>query len=174
MLLASRLLAIPIPRSTSSLPTRSRCTGCRCRKPCRHVILSPRPRPLTVGVETIARELGRVNNGNVITPDFRFQPPTDVPTILARNESRSSTPQNVSPFTTPPKQITSPTPSSAYPVNPQYSAESAASSRSNESGREPSSALFAIDFVRFVFDVLEEELNKVAWYRGSRYEIKPE
>ena len=138
-------------------------------------------------METIAGALGRVNNGNVITPDFKFQPPRDVPdmnlcktafvqlsTILARNESRSSTPQNVSPFTTPPRQITSPTPSSAYPVNPQYSAESAASSRSNESGREPSSALFAIDFVRFAFELLEEELKNVAWYRGSRYRIKPE
>ena len=133
-------------------------------------------------METIAGALGRVNNGNVITPDFKFQPPRDVPdmnlcktaffqlsTILGSNVSRSSTPQNVSPFTTPPRQITSPT-----PVNPQYSAGSATSSRSNESGREPSSALFAIDFVRFVFDVLEEELNKVAWYRGSRYQIKPE
>jgi hypothetical protein len=130
-------------------------------------------------VETIARELGRVNDGNPITPDFRFQPSGDVPdmilfrqsftqlrNILRRNISGSSTPQNVSPFTTPPRQITN-------PVNPQFSAQSAASSRSNESGREPNSSTYAFDFVRNAFDVLEEELTKVAWYRGSAYEIAP-
>jgi hypothetical protein len=130
-------------------------------------------------METIARELARVNNGNVITPDFRFQPSGDVPdmiifrhtfaqlrNILRRNISGSSTPKSVSPSTSPPRQVTN-------PVNPQFSAQSPASSTSNESGREPDSSTFAYDFVSTAFWVLEEELNKVAWYRGSGYEIAP-
>jgi len=136
--------------------------------------------PLIVGVDTIAGALARVNNGNPITPDFEFQAPRNVPelekfedafeqlsNILGRNESASSTPQNVSPFTTPPQQITS-------PINPQFSPQSAASSRSNESGREPNSSLYAIDFVRAAYRVLTDELKKVAWFRGTQFRIKAE
>ena len=183
MPLASPLFASPTQRSTSSLAsgprTRgSRLTACLCLKHCRHVV--PSPRPLIVGVDTIAGALGRVNNGNPITPDFEFQAPRNVPelekfeeafeqlsNILGRNESASSTPQNMSPFTTPPQQIT-------RPINPQFSAQSAASSRSNESGREPNSSLYAIDFVRAAYRVLTDELKKVAWFRGTQFRIKAE
>lgn len=36
-----------------------------------------------VVVDVIARELERVNDGAVITPDFRFRPNKDVPDMIA-------------------------------------------------------------------------------------------
>jgi|SRR5579862_7239636 hypothetical protein len=104
---------------------------------------------LTVVVDTISAELALVNNGNVISPEFEFIPNKEVRdmfqfksafgqlfNILSHNESLSSTPQNMSPFTTPPTQVTVPhsTSSWAYPGNPQHSSPFSMSSKSNESG----------------------------------------
>ena len=140
---------------------------------------------LMVVVDTISTQLALVNNGNVISSEFEFVPNKEVPSmllfnlafvqlsnILSRNESLSSTPQSMSPFTTPPTQVTVPH-SSAYPSNLQQSSPSSASSRSNESGRESSSALFGTDFLRATFESIQDELKTVQWYRDSGYRIKP-
>lgn len=144
---------------------------------------------LTVVVDTIAGELGRVNHGNTITPEFEFLPNEAVPslffflspfeqlsTILSRNEPLSPA-EPLSPFTTPPTQITVPhSTSSAAPIpdNPQHASPSSASSRSNESGREPTSGLFAMNFIQATYESIQQELKNVQWYRDSGYRIKPE
>src|SRR4051812_4932203 len=144
-----------------------------------------------VVVDTIAKELSCVNDGNVIPPNFRFLPNKAIPdmigfrsafeqlsNILSRDESLPPTPQNLTPFTTPPTQIIAPpyvhgsSTQLSYPIDPQYSSGSTASSRSNESGREPVSSLFAINFLQATFQSIEDELNNVAWYRLGESRIK--
>lgn len=114
------------------------------------VVLSPVV-DVPIVIDTFAGELGRLNNGNVITPDFEYKWNRAMPgtilfslalswlsNILRRDESDLS--------------------------------DSSASCRSNEFGR--ALAMFALDFVHHTFDVLE--LDKVAWYRGSQYVIRAE
>ena len=144
-----------------------------------------------VVVEMIAMELGRVNNGNVITPDFEFTVAPNSPlakfepafeqlsNILSRNEPFLSSPPILSPFTTPPMQITVPhstDPSHRSehwsPVNPQYSSASSVSSKSNESVPEPTTDLFALDFLRASFSALKSTLLDLPLYRLSEYRIK--
>lgn len=150
---------------------------------------------LMIVVNTIAEELGRVNDGADLTPHFRFRPNPDLPAmirfepafeqlanILSTNEPLPPTPQNQTPFTTPPTQITVPprlqhlVTSASSPIlsaNPQYSPGSTVSSGSNESGPEPFSDTFAFDFLRATFNSIRDELDKVAWYRRGEPQIRP-
>lgn len=76
---------------------------------------------LMVVIDTIAGELGRVNNGNVITADFDLRPKNmsmyrfrrafeQLSLILSARDSRNPTPQDQTPCATPPTQTTIPLP----------------------------------------------------------------
>ena len=122
---------------------------------------------------------------------IRFQPAFgQLSNILSRNESITPTPESLSPFPTPPTQITiPPTPSHSFessalpfPLNPQHSSvstQSTASStseetNSNESCRELTPNMFAFNFLQATFQTIEDELDQIRWRRTSDYRIVPE
>ena len=134
----------------------------------------------------MAKEFEKINGSKKITPEFRFDA-SQVPALLAfkffyrrlrylLSFEKPEIQTSAEPFyTTPPTQTTVPAsvfetpPPSTNPINPQYSSSSNATSASAESKDEAASDSCANDFVHATFDLLEDSLDQMAWYKGTKY-----
>ena len=142
-------------------------------------------------IESIAKELEKVNGSRRITPEFKFvhsshrkllwfhQFYQKLRFILSRNPSSIYRPGEPSEIAPPPQTTsqssptipTTPPPSSTV-INPQYSSSSNATASSKaESKDEPFTHSLANQFVYGSYESLSESLNSIAWYRDTKYEL---
>lgn len=157
----------------------------RCQATWNNVCPGPHFPTNRVEINTLAQAFTSVNNSNRITPKFIFNRSSypqlvnfrqfyrqlsliisrDGPLVHGPLDPPSPPTQIVSPFTT--SVPTTPPPSSANPVDPQYSGSSGA-----ESKDEHYTDLCAYEFVRDSYEVLEDALQQHTWYRETDYQLQ--
>jgi hypothetical protein len=129
---------------------------------------------LSIVIDQVGEELGKVNNSNSVTPEFEFKV-SDHPSIwpffakfyddftqvLSRDIPLTAT----SPIVTPPLQTT-------FPSNLQHSSPSTASTSSRESKAELYTQTSANDFLWGTLKVANNRLEELAWYHDSSYRLK--